>query len=69
MRFIPVAFLSCLALSACNPSDSLKESMPHISITGSASEDVAPDEATILFSVVTERPGAEEAAAENAKSF
>ncbi len=69
MRFIPVAFLSCLALSACNPSEPLKESMPHISITGSASEDVAPDEATILFSVVTERPGAEEAAAENAKAL
>jgi len=66
MRLIPVVFASLL-LQACNPSP-VKETTPHILVTGSASEEVAPDQATIAFSVVTERPSAEEASAENARA-
>jgi hypothetical protein len=66
MRLIPV-LLASLLLQACNAGP-VKETNPHISVTGAASEEVAPDQAIIVFSVVTERPSAEEASAENAKT-
>jgi uncharacterized protein YggE len=69
MRLGPIVFFSSLLLQACNAAAPVKESVPHISVTGSASEDVAPDQAIIFFSVVTERPSAEEAATENAKAM
>jgi uncharacterized protein YggE len=69
MRWISGVAFFCLFLPACNAAESsLKDSTPHIAITGSASEEVAPDRATIALSVVTERATAEEAAAENAKA-
>jgi uncharacterized protein YggE len=69
MRWIPIVVFSCFFLSVCNAAEtSMKDSTPHITITGSASEEVAPDRATIALSVVSERPTAEEAAAENAKA-
>jgi uncharacterized protein len=69
MRWIPGVAFFCFFLPACNAAEtSLKDNTPHITITGSASEEVAPDRATIALGVVSERPTAEEAAAENAKS-
>lgn len=69
MRWISGVALFCFFLPACNAAESsLKDNTPHIAITGSASEEIAPDRAMIALSVVTERPTAEEAAAENAKA-
>ncbi len=48
--------------------ESLKDSTPNITVTGVASEEVAPDRATITLGVVTERPTAAEAAADNARA-
>ena len=45
----------------------LKDTTPHISVTGEASEEDAPDQATLFVGVVTERPTAAEAANENAQ--
>ncbi len=44
----------------------LKDIVPSITVTGTASAEVAPDIATILLGVVTERPKAADAARENA---
>lgn len=48
--------------------ESLIDSLSHISVVGEAFEDVAPDRATLRFGVVTERPTAAAAAAENARA-
>jgi uncharacterized protein YggE len=45
----------------------LKDSVPSVSVVGEAEEEVAPDQATLHFGVVTERPAAAEAAKENAR--
>ena len=45
----------------------LKDSVPSVAVVGEAEEDVAPDQATLHFGVVTERPAAAEAAKENAR--
>ena len=45
----------------------LKDSVPSVSVVGEAEEDVAPDQATLHFGVVTERSTAAEAAKENAR--
>lgn len=45
----------------------LKDSVPSVSVIGEAEEEVAPDQATLHFGVVTERPAAAEAAKENAR--
>jgi len=66
MRLAPVLFASLL-LGACNPAP-IRESTPHITVTGVASDEVAPDEASIAFGVVTERPAAEDASAENSRA-
>jgi uncharacterized protein YggE len=67
MRLAPIVLVSLLLLQACNATP-VKESTPHISVTGSAFEEVAPDRATIFFAVVTERPSPDAATAENAKT-
>lgn len=46
----------------------LKNTVPSITTTGSASAEVAPNIATITLGVVTERPTASEAASENARA-
>ncbi len=62
--------LSCVFLSfAANAHAQdvpLKDQLPHITTTGSAHADVVPDLAIISFAVVTERPAASAAAADNA---
>lgn len=49
--------------------ESLKDSVPNVAVVGEASEDVAPDRATLRFGVVTERPTAAAAAADNAAAI
>lgn len=63
-----VAFMSAPALAQTYPAaiGPLKDIVPSITTTGMASADVAPDIATILLGVVTERPKAADAARENA---
>jgi uncharacterized protein YggE len=46
--------------------DSLKDSVANIEVTGEASEEIAPDRATLRLGVVTERPTAPAAEADNA---
>lgn len=45
----------------------LRDSVPSVSVVGEAEEEVAPDQATLSFGVVTERAAAAEAAKENAR--
>lgn len=45
----------------------LKDSVPSVAVVGEAEEEVAPDQATLHFGVVTERPAAADAAKENAR--
>jgi hypothetical protein len=49
--------------------DSLKDSVPNVAVVGEASEDVAPDRAILRFGVVTDRPTAAAAAADNAATM
>lgn len=60
---LPLAVLLCGGAAA----DALKDTVPSISVVGEASEEVAPDRATLRFGVTTERNTAAEAAAENAR--
>lgn len=48
--------------------DTLKDGVPNLSVIGEAYEDVGPDLAILRFGVVTERPSAAAAAAENARA-
>lgn len=66
IRFV---FALSVALGFCGAAeaDALKDSVPSISVIGEASEEVTPDRATLRFGVVSERPTAAEAAAENAR--
>lgn len=64
-----VAFsMALIASTAVLRADPLKDSVPNVEVTGEAYEDVAPDRASLRFGVVTERPAAAEAAAENARA-
>lgn len=58
-----------LLLGGAAQADSLKESVPNITVTGEAAEDVAPDRAVLRFGVVTERPTAAAAMEENARTM
>lgn len=60
-----------LSLILCSyaQAESLKDSVPNVAVVGEASEDVAPDRATLRFGVVTERPTAAAAAADNAAAI
>jgi uncharacterized protein len=57
-------FLAPIVASA----QTLKDSTPNIVVTGAASQDVVPDRATLFLGVVTDRPSAADAAAENARA-
>lgn len=46
--------------------DSLKDSVPNVAVVGEAAESVAPDRAILRFGVVTDRPTAAAASADNA---
>jgi uncharacterized protein len=46
----------------------LKDAVPHITVVGHARMEVVPDVAVLSLSVVTERPKADDAAAENART-
>ena len=70
MRAIAFALLclsGVLAAPAALRAETLADSTPHIAVTGVASEEAAPDRATILFGVVSEKPDAAAASAENAR--
>ncbi|MFO1125844.1 MAG: SIMPL domain-containing protein [Methylocystis sp.] len=60
--------LGLMLIAAEGRADTLKDGVPNISVTGEAYEDVAPDLAILRFGVVTERPSAADAAAENARA-
>ena len=68
MYRISLALVFVLATPALASAEALKDSTPNITVTGAAVEDATPDRATLLLGVVTERPSAAEAAAENARA-
>lgn len=65
-RMVIVALFT-LAFPLSASAEALKDSLPHISVTGEAEEEDAPDQATLFIGIVTERPTAAEAANENAQ--
>lgn len=60
--------LGLILFAAAGRADTLKDGVPNLSVVGEAYEDVAPDLAILRFGVVTERPSAADAAAENARA-
>lgn len=60
--------LSLMLFTAAAVADTLKDGVPNLSVVGEAYEDVAPDVAVLRFGVVTERPSAADAAAENVRA-
>jgi uncharacterized protein YggE len=69
MRYLRLIMLpTCFLASPISAQDNLKATTPSISITASTSEEVVPDSATIQLGIVTERPTATEATAENARA-
>jgi uncharacterized protein len=66
---IRLIFAISVLLCGVAQAESLKDSVPNIAVVGEASEDVAPDRATLRFGVVTERPAAAAAAADNAAAI
>lgn len=67
LRAILFAIFPIFCAAAGARGEPLRESVPSVSVVGEASEDIAPDRATLNFGIVTERPLAAEAAAENAR--
>jgi uncharacterized protein YggE len=71
-RYLPPALLVlaslCLAPAAGQAQTALKDSVPHITVTGRAEMEVVPDLAILSLAVVTERPKASAAAGENARA-
>lgn len=63
--------LLALSLMICGAAQAepLKDSVPNVAVVGEASEDVAPDRATLRFGVVTDRPTASAAGADNAAAM
>jgi uncharacterized protein YggE len=66
-----IRFILALSLFFCGSvrAESLKDSVSNIAVTGEAVEEVAPDRAILRFGVVTERPTAAAASAENARTM
>lgn len=64
-----LSLVMCLVGGFTKPASAepLKDSVPSVSVIGEAMEEVAPDQATLHFGVVTERPAAADAAKENAR--
>ncbi|MGA3302219.1 MAG: SIMPL domain-containing protein [Methylovirgula sp.] len=68
-RLVPGLVLLAFALSALPArADGLKDTVPSITVMGHAKVDIVPDIAIISVAVVTERPHATDAAAENARA-
>lgn len=67
MTRIFLSALSSMVFLASASAETLKNTLPHISVTGEASEDALPDRAILLLDIVTERPTAAEAVTENAQ--
>jgi len=67
MRAIALSLLFGFLAPALAAAQSLLDSTPHIAVTGVASEEVAPDRATVYFGVIAEKPTAAEASAEAAR--
>lgn len=63
-----LAAILALAPSAAAAQVALKDAVPHITVVGHARMEVVPDVAILSLSVVTERPKADDAAAENART-
>ncbi|WP_363349625.1 SIMPL domain-containing protein [Methylocystis echinoides] len=63
---IRLVFVVSLILVGYAQAESLKDSVPNVAVVGEAAEDVAPDRAILRFGVVTDRPTAAAAAADNA---
>jgi uncharacterized protein len=66
--FCLIFFVLCLAANAQAAEAGLKESVPHLTVMGSAKADVVPDLAIISLGVATERPKAADAVDENARA-
>lgn len=73
--FVRLSCLAALALGAAAPAHiahaqvpPLKEAVPAITTTGTASAEVVPDSAAIALGVETERPKAADAARDNARA-
>jgi uncharacterized protein YggE len=66
---IRMIFAISLLFCGYAQAEALKDSVPNVAVVGEASEDVAPDRATLRFGVVTERPTAAAAAADNAAAI
>jgi uncharacterized protein YggE len=66
---IRMIFAISLFLCGYAQAEALKDSVPNVAVVGEASEDVVPDRATLRFGVVTERPTAAAAAADNAAAI
>lgn len=69
LKILPAAILSTLALCVSSPAQEISPHFPfpHITVSGTASEEVRPDLAEIRFGVLTKQPTATEASTENAK--
>jgi uncharacterized protein YggE len=65
---VRLMFALSLLLFGQAQAESLKDTTSSISVVGEAVEEVAPDRATLRFAVVTERPTAAAAAADNARA-
>lgn len=69
-RLLPMLLLLGFAwpLQPARAQAALKNSVPHITVTGEARKEVVPDVAILYVAAVTERPKADAAAADNAKT-
>lgn len=63
-----LAAILALAPGSAAAQAALKDAVPHITVVGHARMEVVPDVAILSLSVVTERPKADDAAAENAST-
>ncbi|AZG76223.1 SIMPL domain-containing protein [Methylocystis rosea] len=68
IRLLFALSLGVMLFTAAGNADTLKDGVPNLSVIGEAYEDVVPDLAILRFGVVTERPLAADAAAENARA-
>ena len=65
MTRILAAALSSALLLASASAETLKDTLPHISVTGEASEEALPDRAILHLDIVADRLTATEAVTEN----
>lgn len=67
MKRFAFALFFALAAPVAAGAETLQDSTPHIAVTGVATEEAAPDRATIFFGVVSEGRDAAAASQENAR--